>query len=435
MPSWSFRIEDRFELNLDPCTRSWFDGACSQFQWHGEFDQPLPPATVVESLEDVVWPGFMLPDTVPLVGNRYGDWLCLRVSSTNHITEVLHWYHGGGDYVPYGSNLAESLFYDLCQSENPGRAKWAEERPLDAEKLNGLSWIAEHLGVSNEVLQEILRLFSRRHIDAGLEAIAEQGWCQAVVTRDRMLRALQTPLWNIADPKLAKRWNVSWETEMLPWLFDTRTIPSEYRSRMDQLLSEVGTGSSDWSHQAWDRVEALALGLIQARGDLAWPFDLAGWSAFQRGDTRLAIERWWQGLACSLFSDQSTQFHSHWFDHRFGKFAAAQLWANRSQLTQSQQQDPYWKMLSEGANEPQPLPLHRRVTEYWRQVANKPQATPQQVYRAWIAAGWDVGCQPLADFEPILEQLRVSAEQAGSKTQATLATIYASKLKRFRPQS
>ena len=56
-----------------------------------------------------------MPDTLPIIGNDYGDWLCLRIARDGTLAELIHWSHCGGDWLPYGRNLAEGLLYDAAQ--------------------------------------------------------------------------------------------------------------------------------------------------------------------------------------------------------------------------------------------------------------------------------------------------------------------------------
>ncbi len=75
--------------------------------------------------------GFMLPDTLPILGNGYGDWLCMRVNADNTAGEVVHWYHGGGDWMPWGRNPAEAIAFDRLRQRLPGRRVAHATRPAE----------------------------------------------------------------------------------------------------------------------------------------------------------------------------------------------------------------------------------------------------------------------------------------------------------------
>ncbi len=57
----------------------------------------------------------MLPDTLPIVTNDYGDWWCARVNEHNEISEVTQWSHGGGDWLPIGKSMAQAALWDYVQ--------------------------------------------------------------------------------------------------------------------------------------------------------------------------------------------------------------------------------------------------------------------------------------------------------------------------------
>ncbi len=65
----------------------------------------------------------MLPDTLPLIGNEYGDWLCVRVDEDNRFGELVHWYHGGGDWIPVGKSIAEAVLHDIVDQFRPRKGQ------------------------------------------------------------------------------------------------------------------------------------------------------------------------------------------------------------------------------------------------------------------------------------------------------------------------
>ena len=411
-------ISDRYALILSDQLIEWFDCVWSQYRLEGEFHQPLAPYQLLEDSLEALWPGFMLPDTIPIITNDYGDWLCLRVGANDEVSEVLHWYHGGGDFLPFGSNLAEALLYDVCQFVGRKRTPW-DSTPSEEARASIWPWLAKHLQSTEAQIVEIVEGFRKGQVDQGLTMLAERGWCRDAVDRDRIDRALGTPLRQIADPKLALRLGVTWEREMTRWLFDTKTIPDSYRTALQELFEP----RSDWDSQDWTQAESIAEGALNRRSDLAWASDVSGWGAFRRQDYELAFQRWEKGLLASVFSDQSTMFRSHWFSQEFGKFSAAMLYQSRDRLPESMQANLYWQNITRQGT----LTANQRATEYWYQIA-KAESNAAAQYEAWYRAGWDVGCTNRAQFQTILSGLVDSAWSAGWKARHAVAKAHLNKL-------
>ena len=420
---WSVAICDRYQLQLSDELTDWFDGAHCRFQSQSEFSNYTSIPDLLDRNPRHLWPGFMQPDTLPVIGNRFGDWLCMRIDPQGQVSEIVHWYHGGGDFLPFGSTLAEALLYDQCQSVRFDYHSWGEVVPLVEGRPLILEWIAKWLTTTVVTLSGIVQDFSDGRMEEGLSKLSDHGWCQAAVARDRIDLALQTPLRVQADPKLALRLGVDWEKEMTRWLFDTNTIPSEYLAKLTEMLSQE---NPTWFQQSWSEAERTAQEVVAIRSDLAWAFDIAGWGAFRRGETNNAIDLWWNGLHASLFSDQSTRLRSHWFDQRFGKFAAAQLYRLREHLSENQRSDPYWKeLVSETSEE-----THRRISRYWTERAKEPGLSAAEQYECWYRAGWDIGCQEVEVFDRVLAGLEEAARHADWGSRAELAATYRTRLHR-----
>lgn len=420
--AWASPLSDRYHLQLSDSMRDWLDRAWYRYHLLGEFDQAVDPGQLMESAPAILWPGFMLPDTLPLVGNRYGDWLCIQVDASNEVVEIIHWYHGGGDYQPIGKSIAEAIFYDRCRALAPGYRSWAGEPITEDGTEDSIEWLAEQLGQSIDRLDEILECFAGGDWECGLDAFDEHGWSSSAIARDRTELALHHRFRQYADPKLAVRFGVSWEHDITKWSFDLGQIPVEFRGPLRDYF-DVPEGSNLF--QKWDIAEPIALRVLEQRQDLAWASDIAGWCALRRGDMPAAIDRWWRGLKSSVFTDQSTLFKTHWFDRRFGKFSAAQLYPIQYAMDAERRSDPYWNALT-AVEHGQP---HQRVTAHWIGQASRSDNTASQRYDAWYRAGWDVGCQQIALFEPILENLMTNAAQSNQLARARIAEAYLAKLR------
>lgn len=67
------QIADRYRLSLNDSWQEWFNNACDHTALPGSFRAPLSTDRLLADapLED--WLGFMLPDTLPIISNHYGD--------------------------------------------------------------------------------------------------------------------------------------------------------------------------------------------------------------------------------------------------------------------------------------------------------------------------------------------------------------------------
>ncbi len=302
MVAWSRRIEETLSIRLDEQSRNWFDFASTSFDWCGEFDEPIKLDASFGSLVKALWPGLMMPDLVPVIGNRYGDWYCLRVDADNSIRDIVHWYHGGGDIISVGKSLAEALLYDHCKSTIPGRTTWADDKPAIAESRQGMAWIAEQLACDSSELDSITQAFRSGEVRQGLLMLKQRGWSISAVHRDLVSLALESPFASFSDRSLAEHLQVSWERDMQRWFFDTRTIPesklatiqawflsnsSRLKPIDSQLLrypqavfdASVLRNSGAWFAQDWQGVESYCREMMDLETDVAWPYHLAGWAA------------------------------------------------------------------------------------------------------------------------------------------------------------
>ena len=138
---WSTEIENRYSLRLADDVRAWLD----EQVWHesggAEFCRAQTPEQLLDPPPGAIWAGFMLPDTLPIIGNDYGDWLCLRIAADGTVSELVQWSHGGGDWIPYGNSLAEGLLYDAAvRVMYPHRATFAEAEPAESEVYRAAEW-------------------------------------------------------------------------------------------------------------------------------------------------------------------------------------------------------------------------------------------------------------------------------------------------------
>jgi tetratricopeptide (TPR) repeat protein len=425
---WSDRIRERFRLKLDPDCTAWLDTGWYKIPCGGEFQHALHPDELLRPTPDSIWAGFMLPDTLPLISNRYGDWLCWRVAADDSIQEVLHWYHGGGDWLPFGRTTSEAIVLDCTRASTPS-ASYASglvssKNSSGDEHPSLWQWACER--------QELLGLGAMPTIQ--LRDPARGGGYHADLTRrlaenpavlfDCILAAINWTLKEKADPGLARKFQVAWEPVMIQWMFDSSLIPSERRGELFQAL---GVADNPGDAQDWNRAAEVAKYLAACRSDLGWVFDVLGWCYERAGHFDLAIESYRQGILTSVFSDQSIAVRTHWYDERFRKFSAARLFALKEHLPGSLRADTYLNLLWNA-----PLKSGRiEIRRYWLEKAQQQLAeqNPQGAYDSFYRAGWDVGSHELSSYVEILEGLIRAAELAGWNARAAVAQVHLACLK------
>ncbi|MHB8972181.1 MAG: SMI1/KNR4 family protein, partial [Pirellulaceae bacterium] len=131
---WSTEIENRYSLRLSDDVRAWLDERVWEDSGGAEFCRAQTPEQLLDPPPGAIWAGFMLPDTLPIIGNDYGDWLCLRIAADGTVSELVQWSHGGGDGIPCGKTLAEGLLYDAAvRVLYPNRAAHVAAKSTDPQ--------------------------------------------------------------------------------------------------------------------------------------------------------------------------------------------------------------------------------------------------------------------------------------------------------------
>jgi hypothetical protein len=361
----------------------------------------------------------MLPDTLPLATNDYGDWLCARFDTSGGVAEILLWSHVGGDWLPYGRDWPEALLFDAAAEvlyrrrhefqvdvggSDPPHA-WAE-------------WSADCLNSTGKEIDRFWRLDHRRDVDP-LLALQRAGIARAATEHDLLLRALDAELRAVLVPSTASKLSIAWEPDAVSWLFDTRLIPAPMR---DQLVAFSRVAADELFAQDWESAERHALRLLSWRQDLGWAYDIAGWAAERRGDVLLAISRYLGGLRPSVFSDNTTRFRTHWFADGFGKFSAARLHELREQIPAPIRADSYLAIYLANDN----ATLRNRIRDYWLNLADAAavRGDHARAYACYYNAGWDMGLQEMDDFRGIFRGLISHAESAGWPGLAAIGRLH-----------
>lgn len=434
--AWSRQIEQRYSVRLAPDVVAWFDDdACWRRRGGGEFSEPIEPAQWLDPEPGLIWPGFMLPDSLPVIGNGYGDWLCARFDRAGEIREVVFWSHAGGDWIPYGRTLAEGLLYDAVRRASGVAPSFAVEPSSPDELVDAADDVdaESHHGVWTHAAWCWGQLRGQEQLGLpdwpGEDAAMLGSWLRRTRlsfparARDEILAHLDSALKNSTDYRVAEKLGVTWEPEFVSWMFDTRMIPAD---RRESLSRHFGVSVSDLLRQNWQAAESLALQVMQQRPDLGWAFDIAGWAAERRGEMDRAIGRYRTGLRPSLFADHTVPFRTHWVADGFCKFSAARLHEHRESLPAELRDDPYVQLFL--AN--QSTTLRVRVSQFWLEVARRAEQAgdPAAAYDAYFNAGWDLGLDEMDGYRPILDGLVSSARASGAEGLARIAELHRSRL-------
>jgi hypothetical protein len=438
----SKQIAARYHLRLSDTWRQWFDEDVACVSLPGSFRAPLTAEQLIRQAPREIWPGFMLPYTLPLVGNQYGDWICVCIETDGSLGELLHWYHGGGDWIPLGRDLAEVVVHDVVDHFRPVGGQMLRGAPesiepeqraqvLDAFQVPALrQWLCNRLAVTAKIqptstarvaraLTDIELALERGAYADALQIMQQQVWAVDAVACDRIQYVLQHGTFQLAKPEFARDLGMKWSPDYVRWLFDVDQIPQLARARITDLS---GAGAELWDRQDWTLAGELACEVLERRNDLGWAVNVAGWSRQRSGNSAGAAEIYFQGRCASAFSDQGVRMRTHWTDARFGKFTIAQLSELRDYLTPEQQGDPYLQAIGMSSA----AQTVRQVQSFWldesRRLSGEQQFDSANYHL--VRAGWDVGVENLSDYRTILESLVAAAHAAGWEARQAVAQTH-----------
>ncbi len=353
-------------------------------------------------------------DFLPLIGSAAGDWLGVRFDRDNHASEILQWYHGGGDWIPWGRTISEAIVFGAVADRLPG-PKRRHSIPADDFQFRPASkddpllrWAEGHVGLDHHQITD--SQFAGKEL---AEALLSERIAEAAVRCELIQDALAESLSEVLDRSVAESLGVPWHTAVR-WIFDADQIPPQMR---DQLKADFGC---DWSgHQDWNRALQYAQHVTVQFPDVAWGWDVAGYCYEKLGQWSNAQQAYCQGIDQSVFSDQSVKLRTHWTAGEAAKFSVARLAALASDhampLPDEIDRD-YFDLLS-GSE------VDRRRVEvqaYWLTRAAQSESASQK-FDALVAAGWDLGAEPIKALAEILAQISIAdpSQTARSTVSAT----------------
>jgi hypothetical protein len=383
---------------------------------------------LLADLPDLIWPGLMMPDTLPVAGNRYGDWLCARVAADDSIVEVIHWYHGGGDWIPWGRTLPEAFVFDSIRSRLPGRRQTHSIRPDASEDISSVeesvtsamasavAWSAKWLPPT--VTQAVAELSGTQLA----EKLIQHHICETAVRCELALNEMDGSVRRHFSASTAAELGIAWDPDGIGWLFDDNRFPKN-----EPNFIECVAGHDDLVWQDWNRIAEHVSPVCQQRSDLGWPFDIAGWAMERQGNFEAATQLYRRGMFAFAFADQSIRFRTHWFPQWAGKFSTWRLSTliDTGQIA-ADKLDPrntdYLKAIRSGENS-QP---RQRIFEHWRNLAFEAEAEGRwsDAYDCHYRSGWDLGIDRMGDYREILIGLVRSATNAHQTARAKIAQTH-----------
>ncbi|MEM8734127.1 MAG: SMI1/KNR4 family protein, partial [Planctomycetota bacterium] len=437
----SQRITDRFGIDLAPTWREWFDSPASDGWLPGLMRELVTADELASQRPRPIWPGFMLPDTLPILGNEYGDYVCARVEPNNQFGELIYWYHGGGDWIPVGTTIAEAVLHDAIDQFRDMRTQMirgaSESRigkeassllSLDAPEMKG--WLARCLPETQErtsiesAIADIIALLSEEDYSGALKQMLHCGWAIEAVACDLIEVNLQKPLRKISNRDFAKACGVAWFPDFIHLLFDIESGSHQVQEIVRGEADRQGIPAEE-TVQDWQLASQLAQQILSKRTDLAWATAVQGWFQERTGDRQAAMETYQRGVVASSFTEQSVRLNSHAESEEYGKFALARLKsliANHAECKAAVQADEYLSLLLRDHSRS----ILNEVSDHWQRKAKEAEADGlyDSAYRYFYASGWDMGVSRLSEYETILEGLARNAERAGWTARAKVAQLH-----------
>jgi len=431
---WASKIARRYQCQLSPELVDWFDREIWNLEGHGEYRQGVHPDELLAAAPSPIWPALMPCDFLPISGNIAGDWLCVRIAADNTASEVVQWYHGGGDWIPWGKSIAEALIFDALSVNLPGpsrrHADPAENPRLDsAPSATGdtlqphacESAVSRWIGgdaladwAASQVAPEVAALLAGQNRGLPItDTLLAHGVSEIAVHCELIQASLQHPWLKLLHPKRASEWGVTWE-EMVKWAFDIDQLPAERHRQLTQAGDHAPFAGQDWT-----RARAHAEAASRLDPQLAWPWEIIGYAAEREGQTEAALAAYLRASGCSVFSDQSVRLRTHWATARAAKFSVARMLELSPEAVAS---NDYLRVLSDE----DPQRRRRAACDYWLTQAAQERAQGRfdEAHQAEMSAGWDLGAEPMGAFGNLLDSIARSAEQAGQKARAELARTH-----------
>ncbi|MDM4014308.1 SMI1/KNR4 family protein [Roseiconus lacunae] len=408
---WSEQIQQRYRCVLAGDICEWFDQEIWKHADDGcgqRFLHAVPPQELLDDTPQAIWPALMPCDFLPIISNGLGDYLCLRFGSDNRSREFVHWYHGGGDWIPWGDSLTEALFFDSVRQNLPGGQRdhalaAAFEPAVLSDNVHPVDrWVRQRISDREgaEIESDDGRTLADMMLSGGLSEIAVR--CQLCIDaiENPLLHELDDANWRMIDPQIRQR-----------YLFDCDLLPDDVVGSISVKATELA------AVQDWPAVASHCESIAERRSDLAWVWDLWGYSLERSGNAEHAIECYRKSLLCSIFTDQTVRIRTHAFVNEGQKFSASRL-LQLGYKGEGDLEANYLTCLAESS----PDVRRKRVRELFERLAST--AEPPEAYDAWMKAGWDLGAEPMSAYGKVLDRVAESAAAAGYQALTEMAKTH-----------
>jgi len=355
-------------------------------------------------------------DLIPLLGNGCGDWLCVRIDENSLASEVVQWYHGGGDWIPWGNDIAEAIIFNGCVDRiSAGSRRHAipavAQRPTIKRDQDDelLHWALNH--TSGRLGQDLNSDLDEQQTATVLLAA---GVAEVAVHCELVLKALCYPDVDALTHALGRGVAGIRREQLTEWAFDTSRIPARYRSQI-----EAGESMFTIPEQDWGLASCHARAVTALAPELAWAWDIIGYSAERSGQMEQAVAAYANAARCSVFTDQSVRMNTHWASDDSSKFCVGRI-QHLSEATIADSE--YLRVLSSVAYS------SRRsvITEYWieQAVAQLAADKIEAAHRSYMAAGWDLGAGPISVYGEIIDRVCETASNCGQHGRAAVAATH-----------
>jgi hypothetical protein len=419
---WSERLCRQFDVVLPEDTARWYDQEVWRHAAATSYGDPIAPEAVLDVSSHRIWGGLMLPDTLPILGNGFGDVLAMRFGFDGALTEFVEWHHEGGGWHPCGTTLVEALLYDAARTSfgDEGIEGTNEEDVfVFAEWAFRERWSAEPTGSFKEFVDH------QRDDDHPIAALLAQGIAVTAVWRDLARTAVTNGLARscrrMGGQSIAEAAGTTWE-QLAEWLHDASSIPQEMKKRLAEV---TGTSTDELVAQDVDGAAEASHAVLRIRKDLIWPHAVLGWAAEKQGRPEEATNLYMRGLEALGSTADFTELWVPLGPDRRSDFCLARLQALGKDRGDSTPRNAY---LAAALIPPFQSVDCFPVRRYWMECAAKQQAAGEhrEAYRAYYAAGWDF--LMFDDMDRVLEGLMANAEAAGARALAKIAKCHLASL-------
>ncbi|TWT79826.1 hypothetical protein CA13_12330 [Planctomycetes bacterium CA13] len=394
----------------------WFDREIWKLEGTSEYDRPVSPEDLLSESPDAIWPGLMQCDMLPILGDSAGNWLCLRVGQDNAANQIVQWYHGGGDWMPWGNRLADAIVFETFVDKLPGKhrrlaipAEDAKEgfRPHEDPLVR---WAFEHQA------EPVRRLLDEAPNDESLAKTLLSHQVAEIAVRCELIHAAMDQPWaEKIDKKIASEMGFAWN-QIVEWMFDGKRMPKQAREKIQKQLK---LPDIFFKKQDWETIMAHSQMCRELAPELTWPWDLVGYGHERQGNEHDAITYYQQGAMRSTFTDQSVRMHTHWTQMNAAKFSVARMEKLDSDFIK---RSPYLSLLRCGESNHS----HQGVFDYWVNQAKQAERSNEAAksIECLMQAGWDLGIDSIDQYGPLIDEIVEATKFANQTARSTLAKTH-----------